>query len=176
MYYWQSMENGFWKRVGSLIKTFSTITTLPPPAAGTSLCVGLLVKVLLCQKNWRPQKGCLRDVVGKPFAYPKTICISKRFWKTICVSENHLHIKAFLVNHLHIQGSKFKQFYLKKVLNSWTKSLKSRTKQLHYDANITFGILVKRIQGYGAGASELILKFRSRIRNSVENLRPEPEL
>jgi len=50
------------------------------------------------------------------------------------------------------QGSKFKEFYLKKVLNSWTKPLKSWTKQLYYDASITFKILVKTIQGYGAGA------------------------
>jgi len=47
---------------------------------------------------------------------------------------------------------------------------------MYYDANITFRILVKIIQSYGAGASELILKIRIRIRNSVENLRPEPEL
>ena len=31
------------------------------------------------------------------------------------------------------------------VLNSWTKLLNSLTKQLHYDANITYRILVKII-------------------------------
>jgi len=31
------------------------------------------------------------------------------------------------------------------VLNSWTKLLNSLTKQLYYDANIAFGILVKII-------------------------------
>jgi len=36
------------------------------------------------------------------------------------------------------QGSKFKECYLKKVLNSWTK-------QLQCDANITFRIIVKII-------------------------------
>ena len=41
------------------------------------------------------------------------------------------------------------------MLNSWAKPLKSWTKQLYYDANITFRILVKIIQGYGAGAPEL---------------------
>ena len=51
------------------------------------------------------------------------------------------------------QGSKLKEFYLKKVLNSWTKP--SWTKELYYDANITFRILAKIIQGYGAAAPEL---------------------
>ena len=45
----------------------------------------------------------------------------------------------------HTQGSKFKQFYLMGVLNSWTKLLNSLTKQLYYDANITVRILVKII-------------------------------
>ena len=58
------------------------------------------------------------------------------------------------------KGSKFKEFYLKKVLNSWTKPFKSWTwsKQLYYDANITFRILVKIIQGCGSGAHNKIQK------------------
>ena len=43
------------------------------------------------------------------------------------------------------QGSKYKEFYLKHVWNSWTMPLDSWTKQLYYDANITFRILVKII-------------------------------
>ena len=42
------------------------------------------------------------------------------------------------------QGSKFKEIYLKQVWNSWTK-------QLYYDANITFRILVKMIHTAVAG-------------------------
>ena len=43
------------------------------------------------------------------------------------------------------QGSKFKEFYLKKVSNSWTKPLNSWIRQFYYDANITYRILVKII-------------------------------
>ena len=43
------------------------------------------------------------------------------------------------------QGSKYKEFYLKHVWNSWTMPLDSWTKQLYYDINITFRILVKII-------------------------------
>jgi len=32
------------------------------------------------------------------------------------------------------QDSKFKEFYLKKVLKTWTKPFRSWTKQLHCDA------------------------------------------
>jgi len=45
----------------------------------------------------------------------------------------------------HTQGSKFNEFYLMEVLNSWKKLSNSLTKQLYYDANITFRILVKII-------------------------------
>jgi len=45
----------------------------------------------------------------------------------------------------HTQGSKFKEFYLMEVLNNSTKLLNSLTKQLYYDANIMFRILVKII-------------------------------
>ena len=66
-----------------------------------------------------------------------------------------LSTRRFLPTSLvkQTQGSKFKEIYLKKVLNSPTKP--SWTKQLYYDANITFSILMKIIQGYGAAAPEL---------------------
>jgi len=45
----------------------------------------------------------------------------------------------------HTEGGKFKKFYLMEVLNSWTQLLNNLTKQLYYDPNITFRILVKII-------------------------------
>ena len=81
------------------------------------------------------------------------------------------------------QGSKFKGFYLKKVWNSSTKPLKSWTRQLYYDANITFRILVKIIQGYGAGAqsegagSAVQLKIWDRSRSyGIWDVAPGPFL
>jgi len=72
------------------------------------------------------------------------------------------------------QGSRFKEFYLKKVLNSWIKPLKSWTKPLYYDANVTFRILVKIIQVYGVGAPELGISpgAGAQIKNQKE---PDPE-
>ena len=72
------------------------------------------------------------------------------------------------------QGSRFKEFYLKKVLNSWTKPLKSWTKSLYYHANITFRIRVKIIQVYGVGAPELgtLPGAGVQIKNQKE---PDPE-
>ena len=81
------------------------------------------------------------------------------------------------------QGSKFKYFYLKKVLNSWTKPLTSWTKQLYYDADITFRIFVKItpratepelgiLPGAAAGGE---IKNQEPELNSVQNLGPELE-
>ena len=73
-------------------------------------------------------------------------CTSKTvFLKLFIPSSSYTLNTSFVLPSLinHTQGSKFKDFYLMEVLNSWTKLLNSLTKQLYYDAIITFRILVK---------------------------------
>jgi len=54
------------------------------------------------------------------------------------------------------QGSKFTEFYLKKVSNSWTK-------QLLYDTDITFRILVKIIHTVAGHIDDPGEKFKEKI-------------
>jgi len=65
------------------------------------------------------------------------------------------------------------RIFLKKVINGWTKPLKSWTKQLYYDTNIAFRILVKIIQAYGVGAPELGILTRGGAQ--FKHQEPDPE-